>query len=102
MCEEASKTWAEVQDEIDCAVGSQGDCAIYRDCERKVQRQRLIDEAMRQRSADTWNPSAAWCSIFDKHRDTHPELQELCPKVSKAVKGLEKTGIPAPTPAKKD
>ena len=79
MCEAARKTWPDVQDEIDCALEAAGDCPEYRTCERRVQRQRLIDEAMRRRSQGRWKPNVGWCSIFDEHRSVHPELTDLCP-----------------------
>ncbi len=83
MCEAARQTWPDVQDEIDCAVEAAGKCPEYRSCERRVQRQRLIDEAMRRQSQGSWKPTGGWCSIFDEHRATHPELADLCPPIQK-------------------
>jgi len=78
MCEAARETWPDVQDEIDCAVAASADCKTYRECERGVQRTRLIDEAMRLRSQGVWEPTPQWCAIFKDHRKEYPDVIELC------------------------
>ena len=78
MCEEAKRTWPDVQDEIDCALSANGDCKVYRACERGVQRQRLIDEAVRQQGKGLWKSTKGWCAIFKEHHHRHPEVADLC------------------------
>jgi hypothetical protein len=84
MCEEAKRTWPDVQDELDCALAADGDCKVYRECERGVQRQRLIDEAVRQQGNGMWKPTKGWCSIFKEHHRRHPDVVDLCAELEHA------------------